>query len=194
MHSKIRTTLTLRALHALLGLTLCALAAAVLLAFSVVGHAAQPFDDQSFKQAQAAGKTILVDVAAPWCPTCRRQRQPACAHRRARCNRRPSVGRSTSAIRDRRPIRVGHAARSDLVAVLGSDTGRGDGARCSERNAGRAAMVMAMFGLGAATPILALAYGSRQAIVARRDLLARSSQIAKPLMGAALVGRSSKPP
>ena len=74
MPSKIRRTLTLRALHVLLGLTLCVLAAAVLLAFSVLGHAAQPFDDQSFKQAQAAGKTILVDVAAPWCPTCRRQR------------------------------------------------------------------------------------------------------------------------
>ena len=74
MPSKIRRTLTLRALHVLLGLTLCALAAAVLLAFSVLGHAAQPFDHQSFKQAQAAGKTILVDVAAPWCPTCRRQR------------------------------------------------------------------------------------------------------------------------
>ena len=74
MHSKIRTTLTLHALHPLLGLTLCALAAAVLLAFSVVGHAAQPFDDQSFKQAQAAGKTILVDVTASWCPTCRQQR------------------------------------------------------------------------------------------------------------------------
>src|SRR5262249_51969458 len=74
MHSKIRTTLTLRALHALLGLTLCALAAAVLLAFSVVGHAAQPFDDQSFKRAQAAGKTILVVVPASWWPTCRQQR------------------------------------------------------------------------------------------------------------------------
>ena len=74
MHSKIRTTLTLSALHALLGLVLCALAAAMLLAFSGVGHAAQPFDDQSFKQAQAAGRTILVDVTAPWCPTCRRQR------------------------------------------------------------------------------------------------------------------------
>jgi thiol-disulfide isomerase/thioredoxin len=74
MHSKIRTTLTLRALHALLGLALCALVAAALLAFSVVGHAAQPFDGESFKQAQAAGKTILVDVTASWCPTCRRQR------------------------------------------------------------------------------------------------------------------------
>jgi cytochrome c-type biogenesis protein len=48
-------------------------------------------------------------------------------------------------------------------------------------------MVMAMFSLGAATPILALAYGSRQAIVTRRDLLARTSRIAKPLMGTALV-------
>jgi thioredoxin len=74
MHSKIRTMLPLRALHALLGLTLCALAAAVLLALSVVGHAGQSFDDQSFEQAQAAGKTILVDVTASWCPTCRQQR------------------------------------------------------------------------------------------------------------------------
>jgi len=74
MYSKIQTTLTLRALHALLGLALCAVAAAMLLAFSVAGHAAQPLDDQSFKQAQAAGKTILVDVTASWCPTCRQQR------------------------------------------------------------------------------------------------------------------------
>lgn len=71
MHSKVQTTLPS---HALLGLALCALAAAALLAFSVVSHAAQPFDDESFKQAQAAGKTILVDVTASWCPTCRRQR------------------------------------------------------------------------------------------------------------------------
>jgi len=74
MHPKIQTTLALHALRAVLGLALCALAAAALLVFSVVGHTAQPFDDQSFKQAQAAGKTILVDVTASWCPTCRRQR------------------------------------------------------------------------------------------------------------------------
>ena len=46
---------------------------------------------------------------------------------------------------------------------------------------------MAAFSLGATTPILALAYGSRQAIATRRNLLARTSRIAKPLMGAALV-------
>src|SRR6516162_3791750 len=51
-----------------------------------------------------------------------------------------------------------------------------------------AAMVMAAFSLGATTPILALAYGSRQAIFARRDVLARVSRIAKPLVGGALVG------
>lgn len=51
----------------------------------------------------------------------------------------------------------------------------------------KAAAVMAVFGLGAATPVLALAYGSRQAIFARRDLLARTSRIAKPVTGAAFV-------
>jgi thiol-disulfide isomerase/thioredoxin len=50
------------------------LAAAALLAFSFASHAGQPFDGQSFQQAQAAGKTILVDVTASWCPTCREQR------------------------------------------------------------------------------------------------------------------------
>lgn len=32
------------------------------------------FDQTSFKAAQDAGKTILVDVTAPWCPTCKQQR------------------------------------------------------------------------------------------------------------------------
>ena len=51
-----------------------------------------------------------------------------------------------------------------------------------------AATTMVSFGFGAATPILALAYGSRQAIFARRDWLARVSRIGKPLMGATFVG------
>ncbi len=53
---------------------------------------------------------------------------------------------------------------------------------------GNAAAIMLTFGLGAATPILALAYGSRQAIFTRRDWLARISRLGKPLMGAAFVG------
>jgi len=33
----------------------------------------QPFTEEVFRQAQAEGKLILIDVYAPWCPTCRKQ-------------------------------------------------------------------------------------------------------------------------
>lgn len=36
--------------------------------------AGQPFDAKAFQASQAAGKAILIDVTAPWCPTCKRQR------------------------------------------------------------------------------------------------------------------------
>lgn len=53
---------------------------------------------------------------------------------------------------------------------------------------GKAAATMLAFGLGAATPIVALAYGSRHAVMARRDWMARVTRFAKPLMGVAFVG------
>jgi thioredoxin 1 len=34
---------------------------------------AKPFDQGAFDAAQAAGKPILVEVTAPWCPTCKAQ-------------------------------------------------------------------------------------------------------------------------
>jgi thioredoxin 1 len=33
----------------------------------------KPFEQQAFDAAQAAGKPILVEVNAPWCPVCRAQ-------------------------------------------------------------------------------------------------------------------------
>jgi len=33
----------------------------------------KPFDAGAFEAAQAAGKPILIDVSAPWCPTCKAQ-------------------------------------------------------------------------------------------------------------------------
>lgn len=33
----------------------------------------KPFDQNAFEAAQSAGKSILIDVSAPWCPTCRVQ-------------------------------------------------------------------------------------------------------------------------
>jgi thioredoxin 1 len=41
---------------------------------SLATHAAQPFEAKAFQQAQTAGKAILIDVTAPWCPTCKQQR------------------------------------------------------------------------------------------------------------------------
>lgn len=49
------------------------IASAFLVGMSLAAQAAQPFDAAAFKQAQAAGKPILVDVTAPWCPTCKKQ-------------------------------------------------------------------------------------------------------------------------
>ena len=50
-----------------------------------------------------------------------------------------------------------------------------------------AAGIMAVFSLGAATPMLVVAYGSRRAMAARRDRLARLARVAKPAMGGLLL-------
>lgn len=70
----------------------------------------------------------------------------------------------------------------------GPTLGAAVGLATEGNNLGSAAATMTSFALGAATPILALAYGSRQAIYARRDWLVRMSQLGKPLMGAAFLG------
>lgn len=49
-------------------------AAAILLLLPLTAQAGQPYDAQAFAAAQETGKSILVDVAAPWCPTCARQK------------------------------------------------------------------------------------------------------------------------
>jgi thioredoxin 1 len=46
---------------------------AALLAIALHANAA-PFDAKAFADAQAANKTVLIDVTAPWCPVCVKQR------------------------------------------------------------------------------------------------------------------------
>lgn len=50
-----------------------ALAAAVSLASFASAADKKPFDQAAFQAAQAAGKPILLEVTAPWCPTCKAQ-------------------------------------------------------------------------------------------------------------------------
>jgi thioredoxin 1 len=50
----------------------------LLLSLPFDAFARQPFDAKAFEQAQAAGKTVLIDVYASWCPVCKKQ-QPTIA-------------------------------------------------------------------------------------------------------------------
>jgi thiol-disulfide isomerase/thioredoxin len=51
---------------------------AVLLAAGLFGAAQAalrvPWNQAAFASAQAAGKSVIVDVTAPWCPTCAKQK------------------------------------------------------------------------------------------------------------------------
>ncbi len=57
-------------------LTLLAFAAGAFVAAAAPLRAgdAGPFDAPAFEAAQAAGKPILVHIAAPWCPACKAQK------------------------------------------------------------------------------------------------------------------------
>ena len=52
-----------------------ALALSALLSYAATAPAMdkKPFDQKAFEAAQAAGKPILVEVTAPWCPVCKAQ-------------------------------------------------------------------------------------------------------------------------
>jgi thioredoxin 1 len=55
--------------------SLCAaIVIAAVVALPSLANAGQPFDAKAFQASQAAGKSILVDVSAPWCPTCKQQK------------------------------------------------------------------------------------------------------------------------
>jgi cytochrome c-type biogenesis protein len=82
---------------------------------------------------------------------------------------------------------LGAALGAVWTPCVGPTLGAAVALAAKGENLANAAAVMTAFALGASTPILALAYGSRQAIMLRRDRLARFSQIAKPLTGATLI-------
>lgn len=53
-----------------------AVALAMLVITTTAAFAAerQAFDDKAFAAAQTQGKSILIDIAASWCPTCKAQK------------------------------------------------------------------------------------------------------------------------
>lgn len=69
----------------------------------------------------------------------------------------------------------------------GPTLGAAIGLAAQSGTAPHAATIMLLFSLGATAPMLALAYGSRQALSARRAALARLAEWGKPLLGAILL-------
>ena len=55
--------------------TLLALAVAISGVTSAAAFEQKKFDPASFKAAQGSNKSILVDISATWCPTCKAQHQ-----------------------------------------------------------------------------------------------------------------------
>lgn len=53
--------------------SLAALAVTLVLSQSARALDLKAYDDAQFKAAQAAGKSLLIDVHAVWCPTCKAQ-------------------------------------------------------------------------------------------------------------------------
>ena len=84
-----------------------------------------PFSQAAFAAAQAAGKPILIDVYAPWCPVCRAQQAPIAAAQADPANadlvifRLDFDGQKT----EQRPLRV--TGQATLIAFRGrTETGR----------------------------------------------------------------------
>ena len=70
---------------------------------------------------------------------------------------------------------------------IGPTLGGAIGLAASGEGLGQATVTMLAFGIGVSTVLMALAYGSRQAVSSRRERLAAWMPWAKPLMGAALL-------
>lgn len=70
---------------------------------------------------------------------------------------------------------------------IGPTLGGAIGLAASGENLGSAALTMVFFGLGVATVLLALAYGSREVLSSRQDRLRKWMPWAKPIMGVSLI-------
>src|SRR5258707_10172733 len=73
------------------------------------GPASAPFARDAFDKAQRAGKSILVKITAPWCPTCKAQR--------------PILDQLTSApkFKDLAIFEIDFDSQQDLVAAFGAN-------------------------------------------------------------------------
>lgn len=109
----------------LAGLGLVAAAASVMASAPAVAPPHVAFDRAAFEQAQAADKRILIDVHAPWCPTCRAQEPIIERLSAARGNENLIVFRVDFDGQKAEVRRFGAQRQSTLIAYRGTrETGR----------------------------------------------------------------------
>jgi cytochrome c biogenesis protein CcdA len=73
------------------------------------------------------------------------------------------------------------------VPCIGPTLGAAVGLAAQGESLVRATFLMGLFGLGATSPLLALAYGSRQALASRKALLGEAGRWGKPVLGGLLL-------
>lgn len=109
----------------LAGLGLVTLAATTMAFAPAAAPAPVAFDRAAFEQAQAADKRILIDVWAPWCPTCRAQEPIIDRVAGARGNENLIVFRVHFDDQKAEVRRFGAQRQSTLIAYRGTrETGR----------------------------------------------------------------------
>ena len=102
----------------------------------------------------------------------------------SRANTRLDRGHGSGAIGQ---LAVGVLLGAVWSPCIGPTLGGAIGLAASGENLGEAGLTMLTFGIGVSTVLVALAYGSREIVSARRERLIAWMPWAKPLMGATLL-------
>jgi len=107
------------------GVGMIAIAAAAFAFDPIAAPAPVAFDRAAFEQAQADDKRILIDIWAPWCPTCRAQAPIIDSVARARGNENLVVFKVHFDNQKAEVRRFGAQRQSTLIAYRGTrETGR----------------------------------------------------------------------
>ena len=93
---------------------------ALLLLFSVSGQAAslqkEPYSPKRFEQLQASGQVILIDIYAPWCPTCQKQQIALEQYRMANPGKQFTI-LEVDYDTDREAVKFFHAPRQSTLLI-----------------------------------------------------------------------------
>ena len=165
-----------------------ALAAGLTLSFTVLGVSVTAFGHLLSVEADVVNRTAAVAMMAFGIVLLVPRAQTMLATLVS-----PLASRANSRLDDRE--RAGIAGQFGVGVLLGAvwspcvgpTLGGAIGLAASGEGLGQAAITMLTFGAGVSTVLMALAYGSRQAVNARREKLAVWMPWAKPVMGATLL-------